>query len=129
MKDNLSVYGRRAMIQWGVCTVFVVGALYSADKIALVIALFVGYLLAATCFWVLVYRTWKSSRQGSIAKAKKQMQIGFVLRLVMFFVVIWTAIHISIEVFWTVFAGFALLSIILMSNVIVFAYNDNAGKK
>lgn len=129
MKETLSAYGRRAMVQLSLCTVILMGWLYTSDRLFLFPAFLGGYLLAATCCWVLIYRTWKSSRQGSIAKAKRQMQFGLALRLGMIFVVLWTAIHISLEVFWAVVGGFAVLSVLLMVNIIVFARNGSVGKK
>jgi len=65
----------------------------------------------------------------SINRAKRQMQFGLGLRIFMVFVVLRVAIYISMDVFWTVVGGFFLLAGLLMVNVVVFAYNNNAGKK
>lgn len=129
MNKLLSACGRRAMVQLAICTAMVLLWLYIGGRIDLFPAFIGGYLLAATCFWVLIYRTWKSSRQNSVAKAKQQMQLGLVLRLFTVFVVLWTAIHISLEVFWSVVGGFFMLTILLMVNIIAFACSGSVGKK
>lgn len=129
MKQILSACGRRAAVQLAAGTGLLLLLLTASGRLILFPAVLAGYLLAATCFWVLFYRTWKSSQQTTIAKAKQQMQLGLVLRIAMVFAVLWTAIHISVAVFWSVVGGFFLLAAILMANIIAFACNGSAGKK
>ena len=129
MKEILSACSRRVVWQLGAATAVITAGMYAAGKLFLVPAFFIGYLLAAASWWALIYRIWKSSRQKSIARAKRQMQFGLGLRLLMIFVVLSTAIRISLGVFWSAVGGFTVLSVLLMANIIAFAGNGNADEE
>ncbi|MFA6850478.1 MAG: ATP synthase subunit I [Selenomonadaceae bacterium] len=128
MKEILVAYCRQVLVQIGICTAGIGVLLYTINKTHLFAAFLIGCFLAIVCWWTLVYRIWKSSTM-SINRAKRQMQFGLGLRIFMVFVVLRVAIYISMDVFWTVVGGFFLLAGLLMVNVVVFAYNNNAGKK
>ena len=123
MEEFLSVFRRRMLKSLAVCTLMVSITLIAAGQGYLIGALFVGYMAAGVCMWVLVYRTWKSSMLD-VSYAKKQMMIGLILRLGTAFVVFWTAIQISVSVFWAVVSGFLLFSMLTMVHMIVLAHSQ-----
>ena len=107
MKDFLSVLARRQVKSLGVVTLMVLVPLLSEGNGSLVGALFLGYFTGGIFVGTMVYRIW-SSASLSADGAKRQMLWGLVLRLGTLFVVLFTAIHISVQVFGVTALGFLL---------------------
>ena len=118
MRELLSSYGKRFFKWLAACAVLVVLSLAAAGEAALIGAFFIGCLAAAVCAWILVYRTWKSSGL-ELREAKQQMLVGMVLRLFTMFIVFWTAIQISVPVFWSVVSGFLLFSVLALLRLVL----------
>lgn len=75
MKEFLSVQGRKLLIQIAICTIIIIAVFISYNKLYLITGIVTGYLLAAICAWVMVYRTWKAAHL-TVGKAKGQMWLG-----------------------------------------------------
>lgn len=124
MKEFLSVQGKKLLIQILICTIVIIGAFVAYDKLYLLTGIFTGYLLAVICAWVMVYRTWKASNL-TIGKAKGQMWLGLITRLLMIFIILRAAIVQSVELFYAVVGGFFLAFILYMIHLIIFVYHKN----
>ena len=124
MKEFLSVRGKKIIAQliiWTIC----IGILLSFyNKAYLITGVLTGYFLAIVCAWVMVYRTWKAAHL-SVGKAKGQMWLGLLTRLIMIFVILRAAIMQSEELFFSVVAGFFVGFILYMINLIIFIYHKN----
>ena len=101
MKEFLSVQGKKLLVQILICTCMIIGACFVLDKLYLVTGVLTGYLLAVICAWVMAYRTWKAAHL-SVGKAKGQMWMSLLMRLVMIFIILRAAILQSVELFYTV---------------------------
>ncbi len=124
MKEFLSVHGKKLLIQILCCSIVIMAALLFYGKVYLIMGIVTGYLLAAICAWVMVYRTWKAAHL-SVGKAKGQMWLGLITRLLMIFIILRAAIMQSTELFYAVVAGFFLAFILYMVQLIVFVYHKN----
>lgn len=105
MKEFLSVQGRKLLIQIAICTIIIIAVFISYNKLYLITGIVTGYLLAAICAWVMVYRTWKAAHL-TVGKAKGQMWLGLITRLLMIFIILRAAILQSVELFYAVVGGF-----------------------
>lgn len=124
MKEFLSVQGKKLLIQIIICTIIIIGAFIFYDKAYLISGLFTGYLLAVICAWVMVYRTWKAAHLN-VGKAKGQMWLSLITRLIMIFIILRAAILQSVELFYAVVGGFFLAFSLYMIHLIVFVYKKN----
>ena len=124
MKDFLSVQGRKLLIQISICTIIIIGMFINYDKLYLITGVFTGYLLAVICAWVMVYRTWKAAHL-TVGKAKGQMWLSLITRLLMIFIILRAAILQSVELFYAVVGGFFLAFILYMIHLIIFVYHKN----
>ena len=113
MKEFLSVQGRKLLIQISICTIIIIGMFINYDKLYLITGVFTGYLLAVICAWVMVYRTWKAAHL-TVGKAKGQMWLSLITRLLMIFIILRAAILQSVELFYAVVGGFFLAFILYM---------------
>ena len=102
MKEFLSVRGRKLLLQILICTI----------------------LLAVICIWVMVYRTWKAAHL-SVGKAKGQMWLSLIMRLLIIFIVLRAAIMRSEELFFAAVGGFFLAMIVYMIHLAIFVYHKN----
>ena len=107
MKDFLSVFVKRLLRSLGIVTLMVALMLFSEGNGSLLGALFLGYFTGGIFVGTMVHRTWRSAAL-SVDGAKKQMLWGLVLRLGTLFAVLFTAIHISVQVFGVTALGFLL---------------------
>ena len=107
MREFLSVFAKRLLKSLGIVTLMVSIMLVSKGNGRLIGALFLGYFTGAVFVGTMVYRTWRSAGLSSDG-AKKQMLWGLVLRLGTLFIVLFTAIHISVQVFGVTALGFLL---------------------
>lgn len=124
IKEFLSVQGKKLLIQILMCTIIIIGALIVEDKLYLLTGIFTGYLLAVICAWVMVYRTWKAAHL-TVGKAKGQMWLSLITRLLMIFIILRAAILQSVEVFYAVVGGFFLSFTLYMIHLIIFVYHKN----
>ncbi|MBM6650536.1 hypothetical protein H5981_04370 [Megamonas funiformis] len=124
MKEFLSVQGRKLLIQISICTIIIIGMFINYDKLYLITGVFTGYLLAVICAWVMVYRTWKAAHL-TVGKAKGQMWLSLITRLLMIFIILRAAILQSVELFYAVVGGFFLAFILYMIHLIIFVYYKN----
>lgn len=124
IKEFLSIQGKKLLIQILICTIIIIGAFIVEDKLYLLTGIFTGYLLAVICAWVMVYRTWKAAHL-TVGKAKGQMWLSLIMRLLMIFIILRAAILQSIEVFYAVVGGFFLSFTLYMIHLIIFAYHKN----
>ena len=113
MKEFLSVQGRKLLIQISICTIIIIGMFINYDKLYLITGVFTGYLLAVICAWVMV------------GKAKGQMWLSLITRLLMIFIILRAAILQSVELFYAVVGGFFLAFILYMIHLIIFVYHKN----
>lgn len=107
MKEFLSVFVKRLLRSLGVATLMIALMLFAEGNGSLLGALFLGYFTGGVFVGTMVYRTWRSAALSADG-AKKQMLWGLVLRLGTLFVVLFTAIHISVQVFGVTAMGFLL---------------------
>lgn len=124
MKEFLSVRGRKLLLQILICTIIIVASLAVNEKLYLLTGVFTGYLLAAICIWVMVYRTWKAAHL-SVGKAKGQMWLSLIMRLLIIFIVLRAAIMRSEELFFAAVGGFFLAMIVYMIQLAIFVYHKN----
>lgn len=103
-------------------------ALYFQERLHLFLPVIAGCLLGMACWFVAGYRIFKSSRLG-LEAARRNMQFGWGIRLLLILVTLVAAARISTEVFWSVTAGFFLMFVLVMANVIAYAYKMNADNK
>lgn len=127
MKDLLA-WIRRVFLQAAISVVICGVGAYALGKTHLIVPLIAGCLVGAACWSVIGFRMIKSAVL-SVDEAKKSMQIGFVIRLLLIMGTLIAAVHISTEVFWAVVLGLFLMSGIMMINAIVYAYHSNVGRK
>lgn len=107
MREFLSVFAKRLLKSLGIVTLMVSLLLLSGGNGSLIGALLLGYFTGGIFVGTMVYRIWRSAGLSADG-AKKQMLWGLVLRLGMLFVVLFTAIHISVQVFGVTVLGFLL---------------------
>ncbi len=100
-----------------------VGA-YILGKAYFVMPIIAGCIVGGACWFIVVYRMTRST-ELTVTEAKKNMQIGLLVRWMLMIAAFIAAIRISEEMFWAVVLGFFLISVIIMINAIVFAYNSN----
>ena len=72
----------------------------------------------------MVYRTWKAAHL-TVGKAKGQMWLSLITRLLMIFIILRAAILQSVELFYAVVGGFFLAFILYMIHLIIFVYHKN----
>jgi uncharacterized membrane protein len=101
---------------------------YVLGKAYLVMPIIAGCIVGGACWVIIAYRITKSADLNG-DEAKKSMQFGWVIRLFLILGTLIMAIRISVEMYWAVVMGLFLISIIMMVNAIVFAYNSNANNK
>lgn len=101
---------------------------YTLGKAYLVMPIIAGCIVGGTCWFIVAYRMTKSAGL-TVDEAKKSMQFGFVIRWFLILGILIMAIRITEEIFWAVVIGLFLISVIMMVNAIVFAYNSNANNK
>ncbi|MDF2564323.1 MAG: hypothetical protein K0Q53_718 [Massilibacillus sp.] len=101
---------------------------YVLGKAYLVMPIIAGCIVGGACWFIIAYRITKSADLSG-DEAKKSMQFGWVIRLFLILGTLIMAIRISVEMFWAVVIGLFLISVIMMVNAIVFAYNSNANNK
>lgn len=124
IKEFLSARGKKLLIQIIIATIVIIGIFIVEDKLYLITGIFTGYLLSAICAWVMVYRTWKASYLN-VGKAKGQMWLSLIIRLLMIFIILRAAILQSVEVFYAVVGGFFLSFTLYMIHLIIFVYHKN----
>ena len=107
MREFLSVFAKRLLKSLGIVTLMVSLLLLSGGNGSLIGALLLGYFTGGIFVGTMVYRIWRSSGLSADG-AKKQMLWGLVLRLGMLFIVLFTAVHISVQVFGVTVLGFLL---------------------
>lgn len=114
---------RRIVVQT-VIGVFICGiGVYFFNQVYLIVPVIAGCLVGATCWFVVSYRILKSA-DLRVDEAKKSMRFGWFIRLLLIMGTLIAAIQISVEIFWAVVAGLFLISVIMMLNAIVYAYNS-----
>lgn len=107
MREFLSVFVKRLLKSLGIVTLMVSLLLLSGGNGSLIGALLLGYFTGGIFVGTMVYRIWRSAGLSADG-AKKQMLWGLVLRLGMLFIVLFTAVHISVQVFGVTVLGFLL---------------------
>lgn len=107
MREFLSVFAKRLLKSLGIVTLMVSLLLLSGGNGGLIGALLLGYFTGGIFVGTMVYRIWRSAGLSADG-AKKQMLWGLVLRLGMLFIVLFTAVHISVQVFGVTVLGFLL---------------------
>lgn len=107
MREFLSVFAKRLLKSLGIVTLMVSLLLLSEGNGSLIGALLLGYFTGGIFVGTMVYRIWRSAGLSADG-AKKQMLWGLVLRLGMLFIVLFTAVHISVQVFGVTVLGFLL---------------------
>lgn len=101
---------------------------YPQGKLYLLWPVAAGCVLGIACWLVTSYRILKSARLAA-SEAKKAMQLGWGIRLLLILATLIAAAHISEEVFWSVTAGFFFMFALVMANVIAYAYKMNASNE
>ncbi len=107
MKEVLSVFVKRLLKSLAAVTLMVFIMLAAEGRGSLVGALLLGYFTGGVFVGTMVYRTWRSAGLSADG-AKRMMLWGLVLRLGTLFLVLFTAIHISVQVFSMTALGFLL---------------------
>lgn len=120
VREVLSVYAKRLAVWLGSFALMAFVSFAASGRAGLIGAWLLGYLAAAVCLWNLVWRTWRSTTL-TVERAKREMRLGFFLRLCTVFFVFLAAVQISTEVFFTVVAGFALCYIVTMLHIMLLA--------
>ncbi len=117
MKEILLASAKGMLKTLAVVTAMTAVSLFSSGEGGLIGALLIGYVTAATFLWTMIYRLWRITdlSQGS---AKRQMLWGMVLRLMVLFIVLAVAIHISVRVFSVTAAGFLLFYFLFMVHLV-----------
>ena len=125
MKEFLSVRGRKLLLQILICTIIIAASLAVNEKLYLLTGVFTGYLLAAICIWVMVYRTWKAAHL-SVGKAKGQMWLSLIMRPINNFYSL-AGCHNAFgrTVFLRRSAVFFLAMIVYMIHLAIFVYHKN----
>lgn len=124
IKEFLSVRGKRIVVQLIIGTIIIMGILSFYDKAYLLTGILTGYFAAAICAWIMIYRTWRASF-FNVGKAKGQMWLGLIMRLVLLFIILRTAVMQSVELFFAVVAGFSVGFVLYMINLMIFVYQKN----
>lgn len=124
MREFLSVRGPKMLMQILICTILIAAALAVYGRLYLISGVLTGYLLTVICVWIMVYRTWKAAHL-SVGKAKGQMWLSLIMRLLIIFIVLRTAIMRSEDLFFATVGGFFLALIIYMVHLTVFVYHKN----
>ena len=128
VREVLSVYAKR-LAAW--LLGFALMALVSfaaGGRAGLIGAWLIGYAAAAVCLWNLIWRTWRSTTL-TVERAKREMRLGFFLRLGTIFFVFWAAVQISTEVFFTVVSGFAVCYVVTMLHIMLLALRGTDKEK
>ncbi|MBR2215932.1 MAG: hypothetical protein IJ849_09270 [Selenomonadaceae bacterium] len=95
-----------------------------SGKIYLLPALIMGYFLAGVTLFTMGSRLWRSIGL-SVGAAKRQMWWGLFLRLLMLFLVLGTAIRLSVEVFMAAVGGFVCCYGLGMAHLARAALDEN----
>lgn len=117
MKEFFSVFVKRLLRSLAIVTVMVVLTLVAQGNGHLIGALFLGYFTGGIFVGTMAYRTWRSAGLSADG-AKREMLWGLVLRLGALFIVLFAAIHISVQVFGVTALGFLLVYILSLLHMI-----------
>lgn len=117
MKEFLSAFAKGLLKSLAVATLMVSIMLLSQDRGDLIGALLLGYVTGGIFVGTMAYRTWRSAR-FSADGAKRAMLWGLALRLGTLLAVLYTAIHISVQVFGVTVLGFLLFYGLAMAHMI-----------
>ena len=126
--ETLLTLGKKILVQTILSVAILSVPLGMLQKLYLIVPLITGCILGISCWIVISYRILKSDALNMNA-AKKSMQIGWLIRLVMILGTFIAAVRISTETFWFVVMGFFLMSMIMMLHAIVYAYNSDVNRK
>lgn len=107
MKDFFSVFAKRLGKSLAVATLMVSIVLLSQGNGGLVGALLLGYFTGGIFVGTMAYRTWRSAGL-SAGRAKREMYWGLALRMGALLLVLFVAVHISVQVFSVTVLGFLL---------------------
>lgn len=116
MRKILSVCAVRTAKCLGLVTLMSAVALLPSGKLSFLGALVVGYLLATVYFFTIGTRLFRIVSKAK-KNAKREMLFGLLLRMVMIFVALTSAIKFSLEVFFTLVAGFAVCYALILANL------------
>lgn len=123
MKETLLLFVRRMAISLIVLTVMIGSLLSARGELYLIGALFLGYAASLVFIWNMAYRLWRIA--GMAAGAKKNMLWGFILRLMVLFMVLLFAVQISSQVFGIVALGFILCYGCAIVQLIIINFSKN----
>lgn len=126
--EGLLALVKRILMQAAVAIIVSGVVVYLHGKVHLALPIVAGCIVGLACWLVAGYRILKSAQLG-IEAAKKNMQFGWGIRLLLILVTFIAAARISEEVFWAVVAGFFLMFVLVLVNVIIYAYGINANNK
>ena len=107
MKEVLPIFMKRLIMGLGVITLAVGSMLVANGQTELIGALIIGFVTGLVFLGNMSLRLWRAAH-ATANHAKRQMLWGLVLRLLVLFIVLFAAVHISTQVFSIVALGFVL---------------------
>lgn len=126
--DSLLAFAKRVCMQAVLAVFLCGGVVVMQGKPYLIMPLIAGCIVGTACWLVMGYRILKTDGLETDA-AKKSMQFGWIIRLLLVLGSLIAAIRISTEVFWAVVVGLFLMSGIMMANAVAYSFNSNVDKK
>ena len=118
-REILKILAKRSWKALALATAMIIVSLFAQDEIYLTGALLIGYLLGAFYFISTAGRLeraasmiYSQKRQMRIAKAKREMIFGMLLRITMIFVALMVAVKISTKIFAVAVMGFFVIFVL-----------------
>jgi hypothetical protein len=124
LKRCLLVYGRRMTACLVVCLFLAAVFLLLEGEGGYIGAVLIGCFVGALSFGISFLRVWQSSKLD-VRRAKRQMAMGAIVRLLLILLVFGTAVQISTMVFFSVVGGFGLFYVLFIVHLILLARHVN----
>lgn len=127
MKELLLTQARRLFKALAACTAIILLSLFQAGQLHLIGGVIAGYLVGIAWYGIVLARLMRSAEM-TVEQAKRQMVVGMILRFLLLVAVLVAAIHISMDMFITVFGCFALVYVLGLLLLLVAGYQGRFGE-
>lgn len=120
---DLLTWIRHILIQAAICVTICGTSAYAIGKTQLIVPVITGCIIGVA-YWIIIGQRIFKVAELSAEQAKRTLKSGFVIRWMILLVVLNMAGRISGEVFLAVAAGLLLIFVLMMVNIIFYAYRN-----
>lgn len=123
MQNFAAACSRSIIIPIIIITLLISISLFINSKLYLIAAVICGYIIALYYFLMLAARI-KRSMISPSANAGRIAKTGLTIRIIVLLLVLLIALKLTKEIFIAFIAGFFVMHIIMLVNLIIFAYKE-----